>query len=269
MKKLIIIFALLLSCQKEDEMLKILITSGGSPQLKVEENIIIMGTSNAQNRNTMLEMNTLYSDLPINGVISNAFYRDNTAIMKAYTTDMNQGADNVGGGGIEYRIAKNMIGVYTEKINLLKYGEGSSKMNGSGWAVGGTYTNNLKQRASLGSLVWNKIIVIGWENDCTNETDANAIEANFTALIAELRGSTNIASDATFYVLEMGDFTSGTTPFLNTGRTGIQNVADADTNVFTFKPTWLTPDANNFRDGIHYNAEVADLIALEAIDNIK
>lgn len=268
---LILLFLILIGCiDNTEEDMKLFSNNihnkVSATGLTTEENIIIIGTSNGRNRGEAIPTNAMFPDLPVDGVIADAYFADGTAVLKPYQLYMNNVGTNTSQNyGYEYRIAKNLIGTKTQRVNLLKVGIGSSALVNN-WALGGSGTLGTISIANATSKTWNKCLVIGWENDCIDQARAEAIEVNFNALIAKLRAE--ISADMEFWVLEQGPFTSGTTPYLTIGKTQIQNVADADAKVHMFVPTWLSPDSANFIDGIHYDIETTNLIALEFIKQL-
>lgn len=265
----LVFLLLLIGCSNDTEDMKQFIYPAMSGNnFEEEANLIIIGTSNGVDRTTTAEMIAEFPDLPSDGFIDDAFFTKNGSVGQfPYELAMNVTNDNVGGYGYEYRFAKNMINVKTTKVNLLKCARGSSRMgNNGGWSVGGSEMVTLENTLIGSTVVYDKILVVGWENDIN--LYSALVEGNFNALIDDIEGMSNVAENVEWYVLEMGPFTSGNFQQADylVVKQAMENVVNSRANARLFAPTWLSPDSANFRDGLHYNAKSTDLISLKLIE---
>lgn len=263
MGKSLIILILFISCSNSDEDMKKIIQSLPSTQPLAEINIIIAGQSNAVSRND--ETDGIPTDLPSNGFVSNAKYWDGDSL-ENFTLNMNIQGDNVGGYGIEYRIAKRILDSKKAlKVNLLKYALGGSRIGESGaWNItDGSLLSALILEANQSALSFDYFIWIQGENDSTTSSLANAYETNLTGFINHIEA--NIDLDK-FIIVKLADFPaypSGTTPFLNIAQ---QAQTDVSNNIP--RQMVIPPNPSTYRDQIHYDSDGIDALAQKIYNEV-
>lgn len=228
-----------------------------------EINIIIAGQSNAVSRND--ETDGIPADLPSNGFIANAKYWDGDSF-ENFTLNMNIQGDNLGGYGIEYRIAKSILDSNkAKKVNILKYALGGSRIGENGdWNISnGSLTTAIKNEASQSGKTYNYFIWIQGENDSTTSSLANAYETNLTGFINHIEANINLDK---FIIVKLADFPaypSGATPFLNI-------VQQAQTDVSNDMPRQMVipPNPSTYMDQIHYDSDGINALAIKIYNEV-
>ena len=225
-----------------------------------EINIILAGQSNAIGRNDELEGQP--SDLSPDGVNPNASYYNGTTFLP-YALNMNLQGDNVGGWGIEYRVAKYLGDKYDKPINLLKCALGGSNIGENGsWDHGedgtiGHMTQLLIDSINSSAKTYDVLIWIQGENDATTAELGDAYEDNLTKFLARVRLDVN-QPILNVIVVKLGEFPSSN---IVLGKDAVK-VAQMDVVSNTINTELVTPDTYaTFRtDKIHYDSDSLDVL---------
>ena len=230
-------------------------------------NFIVAGQSNAVSRNAP-GANGTPEDLPTDGIIPFAEYWDGNKF-SPFTLGMNIQGDNVGGYGIEYRIAK----TFTDKgstVKLLKYAYGGSRIGSNGtWSHGqdgaamGSLTNGLITNIKASGIRYDALIWIQGENDST-VAYGKAYEDNLTKLIDTIRkesGQPNLM----FVVVKLAEFPSLNKPQWE-GRHDVKRAQEnICKNVHNTRLVHPPLDSTFRGDRIHYNPGGLDGMAKEVL----
>ena len=266
-KKYILVVLILLSCQKEDEMLQFLIQSQveNIEQIKAVYRFGLIGDSIAAGRTSQLDgQPTELYDGVLSTVLTDNCENWNGSALRAHQLNMNIQGDNNGGWGIEHRFAYEMINNNKAlKVESIKYANGSTGLSANDfWAIGDVgLTAFLAELTQWGATLDNLFIVLPI-NDATSDARVTEVATLWQPFLQQFVDNPNILKISVF---EMVEATSVTPARLASVKQivldGISAIGSSKIVFIDNNPLWT------FIDNVHPDVDSTDEMAMFAYNN--